>query len=103
MANVQNVAESSLVVEVKEKQCTDPILLQLKENAQNGLTKAFDLSKEGVLRCQNRLCVPNVDELTKRIMMEAHHSRYPVNPGSNKMYHDLKEKYWWGDMRRSIS
>ena len=28
---VQNAAESSLVVEVKEKQYTDPILLQLKK------------------------------------------------------------------------
>ncbi|XP_049394756.1 uncharacterized protein LOC125859062 [Solanum stenotomum] len=31
---VQNAAESSFVAEVKEKQYTDPILLQLKENVQ---------------------------------------------------------------------
>ena len=31
---VQNAAESSLVVEVKEKQYTNPILLKLKENVQ---------------------------------------------------------------------
>ena len=93
---VQNAGESSLVVEVKEKQYTDPILLKLKENVQQGMTKAFELTQEGVLRCQNRLCVPNVDELRKRIMMEAHHSRYSVHPGSTKMYHDLKEMYWWG-------
>ena len=37
---MQNAAEFLLVVEVKEKQCTDPILLQLKENKQHGLTKA---------------------------------------------------------------
>ncbi|KAH0688987.1 hypothetical protein KY289_016345 [Solanum tuberosum] len=34
---VQNAAESSLVVEVKEKQYTDHILLQLKENVQQDL------------------------------------------------------------------
>ena len=55
------------------------------------MTKAFELNKDGVLRCQNRLCVPNIDELSKRIMMEAHKSRYSVHPGSTKMYHDLKE------------
>lgn len=66
------------------------------------MTKAFDPSQEGVIRCQNRLRVPNVNELRKRIMMEAHHSRYSVYPGSTKMYHDLKEMYLWGDMKRRI-
>ena len=47
---MQNAAESSLVIEVKEKQYTDPILLQLKENVLHGMTKAFDLKKEGVLQ-----------------------------------------------------
>ena len=46
---VQNAAESSLVVEVKEKHYTDPILLQLNKNVQHGMTKAFELSQEGVL------------------------------------------------------
>ncbi|KAH0700890.1 hypothetical protein KY284_015105 [Solanum tuberosum] len=100
---VQNAAESSLVVEVKKKQYTDPILLKLKENVQQGMTKAFELTQEGVLRCQNRLCVPNVDELRKKIMMEVHHSRYFVHPRSTKMYHDLKEMYWWGDMKKNIA
>ena len=67
------------------------------------MIKAFDLTQKGLLRCQNRLCIPNVDELRKRIMMEAHHSRYSVYPGSTKMYHDFKEMYLWGDMKRSFA
>ena len=46
---VHNAAESSLVAEVKEKQYADPILLQLKENIQSSVTKAFELTREGVL------------------------------------------------------
>ena len=88
---------------MKEKQYTDPILLQLKENVLHGMTKAFELKKGIVLRCQNRLCLPNIDELRKRIMMEAQHSRYSVHPGSTKMYHDMKEMYWWGDMNKNIA
>ncbi|XP_049351873.1 uncharacterized protein LOC125816323 [Solanum verrucosum] len=99
---VQNAAESSFLAEVKEKQYTDPILLQLKENVQQGMTKAFELTEEGVLQCQNRLCVPNIDGLRRRIMTEAHHSRYSVHPGSTKMYLELKEVYWWGNMKKSI-
>ena len=67
------------------------------------MTKAFELKKDRILRCQNRLCVPNIDELRKRIMMEAQHSRYSVHPGSTKMYHDMKEMYWWGDMNKNIA
>ena len=59
---------------MKEKKYNDPILLLLKENVQHGMKKAFELTREGVLRCQNILCIPNVDELRKMIMMEAHHS-----------------------------
>ncbi|XP_049357897.1 uncharacterized protein LOC125822529 [Solanum verrucosum] len=102
-AIVQNAAESSFVAEVKEKQYTDPILLQLKENVQQGMTKAFELTEEGVLQCQNKLCVPNIDGLRRRIMTEAHHSRYSVHSGSTKMYHDLKEVYWWGNMKKSVA
>ena len=91
---VQNTTESSLVVEVKEKQYTNPIVLQLKANVLHGMTKAFELKKDGVLRCQNRMCVPNMDELRKRIMMEPRNLRYSVHPGSTKMYDDLKEMYW---------
>ena len=40
---VQNAVESSLVVRVKEKQYTDPILLQLKKSLQHRMPKVFEL------------------------------------------------------------
>ncbi|XP_070036627.1 uncharacterized protein [Nicotiana tomentosiformis] len=58
---------------------------------------------DGTLRYQGLLCVPNVDGLQERIMTEAHTSRYSMNPGSTKLYHDLKEVYWWNDMKRNIA
>ena len=36
-------------------------------------------------------------------MDEAHKSRYSVHPGSDKMYHDLKELYWWPNMKADIA
>ncbi|XP_070054415.1 uncharacterized protein [Nicotiana tomentosiformis] len=89
-AIVQNRAESSLVVEVKEKQLNDPLLVQLKEGIHKHKTMAFFIGMDdGTLRYQWRICVPNVDGLQERIMTEAHTSRYSVHPGSTKMYHDL--------------
>ena len=53
----------------------------------------FEISGDGILRYQGRLCVSDVDGLQKRILDEAHTSRYVVHPGSTKMYHDLKTVY----------
>lgn len=36
-------------------------------------------------------------------MEEAHGAAYVVHPGSTKMYKDLKEHYWWNNMKREIA
>jgi len=56
-----------------------------------------------VLRYQGRLCVPNVGELRKQILIESHNSRYFLYPGATKMYHDLQELFWWNGMKRDIA
>ena len=46
-----------------------------------------------VLRYQGMLCVPKVDDLRNQILEIAHGSHCFVNPGSTKMYHDLREVF----------
>ncbi|WMV18771.1 hypothetical protein MTR67_012156, partial [Solanum verrucosum] len=58
---------------------------------------------DGVLRYQGRLCVPRVDKLQERIIEEAHSSRYSIHLGSTKMYHDLRDVYWWSSMKKGIA
>ncbi|GJX79723.1 putative reverse transcriptase domain-containing protein [Tanacetum coccineum] len=36
------------------------------------------------------------------IMDEAHKSKYSVHPGADKMYYDLRDKYWWPKMKKDI-
>ena len=36
-------------------------------------------------------------------MEEAHFSAYSIHPGSTKMYHDLKNTYWWNGMKKDIA
>ncbi|XP_070030064.1 uncharacterized protein [Nicotiana sylvestris] len=101
---VQNRAESSLVTEVKEKQFNDPLLAQLKEGIHKHKTIAFSLGMDdGTPRYEGRLCVSDIDGLRERILAEAHTSRYSVHPSSKKMYHDLKEVYWWNNMKRYVA
>ena len=99
----QNGAESSLVVEVKKKQDSDPILLELKGAVHNQRVEVFSQGGDGVLLYQGRLCVPDVGELRKHILAEPHNSRYSIHPGSTKMYYDPWEIYWWNRMNRDIT
>ena len=56
-----------------------------------------------MLRYQGRLYVPDVDGLRDRILEEARRSLYLIHPGSTKMYHDLREIYWWEGLKRDIT
>jgi hypothetical protein len=49
------------------------------------------------------LVVPKNSELRKKILDEAHLSKFSMHPGSNKMYHDLISLYWWTRMKREIA
>ncbi|XP_070010935.1 uncharacterized protein [Nicotiana sylvestris] len=54
-------------------------------------------------RYRSRLCVPDVAGLRDRIMSEAHYSWYSIYSGSTKMYHDIKDVYWWNNMKKNIA
>ena len=49
------------------------------------------------------MCVPDIDELKREIMEEAHSSAYAMHPGSTKMYNTLREHYWWKGMKKEIA
>nr|GEW63153.1 protein FAR-RED impaired response 1-like isoform X1 [Tanacetum cinerariifolium] len=37
------------------------------------------------------------------IIDEAHKSKYYVHPGADKMYYDLRDRYWWPGMKKDIA
>ena len=76
--------------------------MELKELVLSKLNDSFNLGGDGVLKYQNMLCVPNVKNLRSYILAQAHGSRYSIHPSATKMYHNLKEVYWWEGMRRDI-
>ncbi|GJR87793.1 retrotransposon protein, putative, ty3-gypsy subclass [Tanacetum coccineum] len=49
-----------------------------------------------------KLCVPEGSTFKKPEMTEAHSSPFSIHPGSTKMYHDLKQHFWWSGMKRDI-
>ncbi|XP_070039498.1 uncharacterized protein [Nicotiana tomentosiformis] len=54
-------------------------------------------------RYRGHLCVPDVAGLRDRIMSDAHYLWYSIHPGSTNMYHDIKDVYWWNDMKKNIA
>lgn len=42
------------------------------------------------------------DELKERILEEAHSSKYSIYLGSTTMYRDLRDDYWWDNMKKDI-
>ena len=100
---VHNKEESSLVVEVKEKKDSHPILLELKGAVHNQRVEVFSQGGYGVFLYQGKLCVPDLGELRQHILPEAYNSRYSIHPGATKMYRDLWEVYWWNGMKRVIA
>jgi hypothetical protein len=65
--------------------------------------KSFRQDSKGVLWFEDQLVVPKNPKLRKKILDEAHLSKFSMHPGSNKMYHDLKSLYWWTRIKREIA
>lgn len=58
---------------------------------------------DSMVRIIGRVCVPQVSELHKEILSEAHSSAYTLHPGSTKMYCDLRGNFWCHEMKKDIA
>ena len=82
----------------------DKELVKEVHKIMNGkIGKIFSISQDGVLTMKGKVYVPNVKDLRKFIMEEAHCLAYALHPGSTKMYWTIKENYWWFGMKRDIA
>ncbi|GJX35560.1 putative reverse transcriptase domain-containing protein [Tanacetum coccineum] len=57
---------------------------------------------DGTLCFNNRSWLSCFGDLRALIMHESHKSKYSVHPGSDKMYQDMKQLYWWPNMKADI-
>ncbi|GJZ16806.1 putative nucleotidyltransferase, ribonuclease H [Tanacetum coccineum] len=56
-----------------------------------------------MLCLNNRSWLPCYGDLRTLIMHESHKSKYYVHPGSDKMYQEMKQLYWWPNMKADIA
>ncbi|GJV55141.1 reverse transcriptase domain-containing protein [Tanacetum coccineum] len=65
--------------------------------------KSFETRPDGTKCFKNRTWLPNFGKLRDLVMHESHKSKYSIHPGSDKMYHDLKQLYWWLNIKAKIA
>jgi hypothetical protein len=77
----------------------------IKKRVQEGDLKVayFYDDAEETLCFKERLVVPKKEALKKKILDEAHTSRYFILLGSTKMYYDLRQQFWWTRMKHKVA
>ena len=110
--NIEVIQQGSLTNIIVEATIRDQVIAAQKENkgiahikerVENGKAECFSIDDKDVLWFKDRLVVPKVPELRQSILEEAHATRLSIHPGSNKMYHDLKQRFWWTKMKIEIA
>ncbi|GKB76321.1 putative reverse transcriptase domain-containing protein [Tanacetum coccineum] len=94
------IACASRQLNIHEKNYTTH---DLELGAVRGLDEMIELRSDGALYYLDRIWVPLKGDVRTLIMDEAHKLKYSVHPGVDKMYYDLRDRYWWPGMKKGIA
>jgi hypothetical protein len=97
------VVQPTLMDKIREAQKGDKELEKIKEDLKEGKAKGFSEDEQGTIWFEKRICVPNDSDLRKLIFQEAHETPYSIHHSNTKMYIDVKERFWWNNMKRDIA
>jgi hypothetical protein len=83
--------------EIITAQKDDKGMCHIKRRMQEGDQKVtcFRKDAKGTLCFKQKLVVPKKEALKKKILDEAYSSRYSIHTRSTKMYHALRQQFWW--------
>jgi hypothetical protein len=95
--------EPTLEREIKDGQKDDEKINKIQQLIIDGKGKDFREDAEGLVWFKDRLCILNIKLIRELILKEAHETTYSIHPGSEKMYQDLKKRFWWYGMKREIT
>jgi hypothetical protein len=95
--------EPTLERDSKDKQKNDEKINEIQQLILDEKGKDFWEDAEGVVWFKDRLCVPDIKSIQELILKEDHETTYSIHPGSEKMYQDLKKRFWWYGMKREIA
>ncbi|GKB82166.1 putative reverse transcriptase domain-containing protein [Tanacetum coccineum] len=79
------------------------MLIENSKDPEKPRKEKLEPRADGTLCFNNRSWLPCYGDLRTLIMHESHKSKYVVHPGSDKMYQDMKQLYWWPNMKADIA
>ncbi|GJW34452.1 putative reverse transcriptase domain-containing protein [Tanacetum coccineum] len=79
------------------------MLIKNSKDPEKLRTKKLEPRVDGTLCLNGRSWFPCYGDLRTVIMHESHKSKYSIHSGSDKMYHDMKNLYWWPNMKSIIA
>jgi hypothetical protein len=100
---IEMEVDSTLEQDIRKGQPEDVKIQEIKDQIKEDKAPGFSIDDEGTLWYKKRIYVPEIKEIRESILREAHDSAYSIHPGSTKVYHDLKSRYWWYEMKRAIA
>ncbi|XP_073153740.1 uncharacterized protein [Henckelia pumila] len=96
-------AEPDLLVRIKEAQKNDQSIQNSIEIVKEEHKFEYKVTADEVLYMNNRIVVPNISELRQDILKEAHCSRFSIHHGGRKIYNDMKNQYWWKQIKSDVT
>ncbi|KAJ9551511.1 hypothetical protein OSB04_015556 [Centaurea solstitialis] len=94
---------STLLEEIKGNQIVASSPDSLKGERMVGLISTLTEDNRGLKCLDGRIWVPRAGNSRKQLLEKAHRSKYSVHPGTNKMYQDLRQFYWWSGMKKDVA
>ncbi|GJR89934.1 putative reverse transcriptase domain-containing protein [Tanacetum coccineum] len=79
------------------------MLIENSKDLEKPRKEKLEPRADGTLCLNNRSWLPRYGDLRTLIMHESHKSKYSVHSGSDKMYQDMKQLYWWPNMKADIA
>jgi hypothetical protein len=97
--------ESPLHERIAMAQLIDEEVQKIKQKLEERDPKfdCFRRDDKGVVWFGQRLVISQDRDLKKEILDEAHLSKFTIHPSSTKMYRDLRENFWWSNMKGEIA
>ncbi|GJV70623.1 putative reverse transcriptase domain-containing protein [Tanacetum coccineum] len=79
------------------------MLIENSKDPEKPRKEKLEPRADGTMCFNNRSWLPCYGDLRTLIIHESHKSKYSVRPGSDKMYQDMKQLYWWPNMKADIA
>jgi ribonuclease HI len=95
--------EPTLEQDIRKGQRDDEKINEIRQLIIDGKGPDFREDAEGVVWFKDRMCVVDITSIRELILKEAHETSYSIHTGSEKIYQDLKKRFWWYGMKREIA